>query len=158
MDSGLRTRLLSRVAREERGAELVEAAIVLPVLLTLLIGIVWIGRAYNVYETITRAAREGARFAVAPTCATCGNVVPTNPEVINVINGALTASSLDPANVNPAISIARTQVLNPLDPSSAQVNGVVITFGYPFTFVLPFTSLNLTTITISTQARMRQEF
>ncbi len=49
----------------ERGAELVEMAFVLPLLLTLLIGVFWAARAYNIYETITRAAREGARVAVA---------------------------------------------------------------------------------------------
>ncbi len=147
-----------RLGGEERGVEILEAALVLPILLTLLIGIVWLGRAYNVYETMTRAAREGARFAVAPSCATCGNTFPTDTEVQTVINAALSASSLDPANVNPAITITRNQVLNPTDPNSVQVSGIVVTFGYPFQFVVPFTSLNLSTITISTSVQMRQEY
>src|SRR5260370_29718891 len=63
--------------RGEHGTELVEMAFVLPLLLTLLIGIFSRSRAYNIYETITRAAREGARVTVAPTCATCVNVSPT---------------------------------------------------------------------------------
>lgn len=151
-------RQLSHRAPRERGAEILEAGIVLPLLLTLLVGIVWIGRAYNVYQTITRAAREGARFAVAPSCASCGNAPPSDSEVVNVINGALTASSLNPTEVSPAINIQRNQILDPSDPASSQVQGVVITFGYPFQFVIPFTSLNLTTITINTQVQMRQEF
>jgi Flp pilus assembly protein TadG len=148
------------VAREERGAEIVEFAVALAALLMLLIGIVWLGRAYNVYQTITRAAREGARFAVAPSCSSCGNTFPTDAEVQNVINGALTASSLNPKQVSPAITITRNQVLNPSDPSSSQVSGVVITFGYPFQFVIPFTSLTGTKgkITINTKVQMRQEF
>ncbi len=151
-------RLPGRLVTDARGAEILEAAIVLPILLTLLIGTVWMGRAYNVYETMTRAAREGARFAVAPSCATCGNAPPTDSEVTGVIKAALSAANMDPANVNPAITIARNQVLNLADPPSVQVSGVVITFGYPFQFVVPFTSLNLSTITISTSVRMRQEF
>src|SRR5260370_8971396 len=62
----------------EHGAELVEMAFVLPLLLTLLIGVFWAARAYNIYETITRAAREGARVAVAPSCSACGNAVPSD--------------------------------------------------------------------------------
>src|SRR5579862_6687003 len=62
-----------RLWQEERGAEVVEFAFVVPLLLSLLIGIVWAGRAYNVHETVTRAAREGARAAVAPTCFGCGS-------------------------------------------------------------------------------------
>ena len=151
-------RLLGRLATDARGAEILEAAIVLPILLTLLIGTVWMGRAYNVYETMTRAAREGARFAVAPSCATCGNAAPTDSEVTAVIDAALSAANIDPANVNPAITITRNQVLNLQDPNSVQVSGVVIRFGYPFQFVVPFTSLNMSTITISTSVQMRQEF
>src|SRR5438094_10464750 len=57
----------------EKGAELVESAFVLPILLMLLLGIIWMGRGYMIYETITRAAREGARYEVLPSCASCGN-------------------------------------------------------------------------------------
>src|SRR5215470_6419695 len=57
----------------DTGVELVEAAFVLPILLTILLGTIWMGRAYMVYEAITRSAREGARYEVLPTCATCGN-------------------------------------------------------------------------------------
>src|SRR5258708_34567542 len=57
--------------RGERGAELVEMAFALPILLTLLLGIIWFARAYNIYETMTRAAREGARVAAGPACSAC---------------------------------------------------------------------------------------
>src|SRR5215470_15150057 len=91
-------RLLLRTD-DERGVELVEFAFILPLLLTLLIGIFWVGRAYNVYQTITRAAREGAQTAVARTCACCGgcgsgNVLPTVSSVENAVLNSLTASSI----------------------------------------------------------------
>jgi Flp pilus assembly protein TadG len=152
-----RPRRLSWLSRNERGAELFEFALVLPLLLTLLLGIFWLGRAYDVYQTITRAAREGARFALAPSCSTCGNAFPNDSEVTTVINNTLSSVSLDPTKVSPAISIQRNQVLNPSDPSINQVQGVVVSFGYPVYFVIPFTSLNATTITINTKVQMRQE-
>ncbi len=147
-----------RKASDERGVELLEAALVLPLLLTLLLGMFWLGRAYNVYQTATRAAREGARFTLASSCSTCGNAFPTDSEVTTVINNALSAASMDPTKVNPAISIQRRQVLNPSDPAINQVQGVVVSFGYPMKLSIPFTTLSATTITITAQVQMRQEF
>jgi TadE-like protein len=165
-------RLIRRLWRES-GAELFEAALVLPIFLTLVMGCFWMSRAYNIYQTITRAAREGARFAAAPSCATCGNAFPTSAEIRAVVNGALSAVALDPAQVTNAapcstgpgcdcpagqVCIQTDQPLDPTDPSANQVPGVIVSFGYPFQFVIPFTKLSVTKITISTQVQMRQEF
>lgn len=48
---------------KEKGAVAVEMAIVLPLLLLILLGIVEFGRVYNVQVSLTQAAREGARYA-----------------------------------------------------------------------------------------------
>ncbi|WJZ67469.1 pilus assembly protein [Kocuria rosea] len=47
--------------RSERGAAAVEFALVVPILLVLLLGIIEFGRAYNVQISLTHAARETAR-------------------------------------------------------------------------------------------------
>lgn len=47
--------------RSERGAIAVEFAIVLPVLLSLALGTMEFGRAYNAQLSLTNAAREGVR-------------------------------------------------------------------------------------------------
>lgn len=57
------TRSLGRL-RDDSGAALVEFALVVPLLLALVMGIVEFGRAWNVHQVITDAAREGARRAV----------------------------------------------------------------------------------------------
>lgn len=49
--------------RNERGAVAVEMAIVLPLLLLILIGTMEFGRVFNVQNSLTQAAREGARYA-----------------------------------------------------------------------------------------------
>src|SRR5262249_56296548 len=51
---------------KQRGAELVEFAVVLPILLVVIAGLWDFGRAYRTYQAITNAAREGARLAVVP--------------------------------------------------------------------------------------------
>ncbi|WP_164205951.1 TadE/TadG family type IV pilus assembly protein [[Micrococcus luteus] ATCC 49442] len=49
--------------QKERGAVAVEMAIVLPLLLLILIGTMEFGRVFNVQNSLTQAAREGARHA-----------------------------------------------------------------------------------------------
>lgn len=48
---------------KERGAVAVEMAILLPLLLLILIGTMEFGRVFNVQNSLTQAAREGARHA-----------------------------------------------------------------------------------------------
>ncbi len=49
--------------KREKGASTVEFAIILPVLVTILVGIFQLGIAFNGYLAITHAAREGVRQA-----------------------------------------------------------------------------------------------
>ena len=50
--------------RREAGTNLIEAALVMPLLIVLLMGVVDLGRAYHTYITMINAAREGGRYAV----------------------------------------------------------------------------------------------
>jgi Flp pilus assembly protein TadG len=54
----------TRQCRRSRGQALVEFALILPVLMLLLLGIIEFGRAWNVKQVLTDAAREGARLSV----------------------------------------------------------------------------------------------
>lgn len=53
----------ARAAHDDAAVALVEFALVMPVLLSLLIGALDIGRAVNAYVTVNAASREGARHA-----------------------------------------------------------------------------------------------
>ncbi len=50
--------------RNERGQALAEFALVLPLILFFIAGIIEFGRAWNIKQAVTDAAREGARYAV----------------------------------------------------------------------------------------------
>jgi Flp pilus assembly protein TadG len=50
--------------RGERGQALAEFALVLPLILFFIAGIIEFGRAWNIKQAVTDAAREGARYAV----------------------------------------------------------------------------------------------
>ena len=46
---------------------MVETAIAIPILLVMMVGIFEVGRAYETWQVLTNAAREGARMAVTPS-------------------------------------------------------------------------------------------
>ena len=155
-DDRARSRGLRSLLGAESGSVLVESAFTISLLLLLLIGIFWIARGYNVYSTMSRAAREGARFAVTPSCAMCGNAYPSDDQVRAVINASLQASALNPTLVTPnPISVQRNVDLNPGSPHIEK--GVVISFNYPYQIFLPFTSVGLSNYTLTAQVQMREE-
>ncbi|HEY48216.1 MAG TPA: pilus assembly protein [Anaerolineae bacterium] len=71
----------------ERGQELIELAILLPLLLVIAFGVLDLGRLYHAAITITNAAREGARY---------GTFFPEDASgIINATRAEAQASSID---------------------------------------------------------------
>src|ERR1700724_147262 len=162
---------MKRIARKlggTDGAEVAEAALVLPLVFMLLLGIIWFGRAFNIYSTITQAAQQGAITAARSSCVTCGNNPSSDTNVETAMVAVLQASSLEPGQIKQApkpgllpcpsppappggctktgnnIWVCRTMQLNPsADLTQPPQCGTVVSFQYPFQFYLPFTSLNM---------------
>ena len=57
-------RLTRRLIKNERGAALLETAITIPLILLISVAIFEFGRAYQTWQVLTNAAREGARIAI----------------------------------------------------------------------------------------------
>jgi len=68
----------------QRSQALIEFALISPVLLLLLFGIIDIGRAVFYYDTLSHAAREGARTAVQASTR-----LPTNADVLTTVTTQL---------------------------------------------------------------------
>lgn len=81
-------RLLRRL-RDQRGAELVEMAIVTPILILILAGIFDFGFLFRSWEVLTNAAREGARVGMLPGYA-CSAATPD--DVRSRVQAYMTAS------------------------------------------------------------------
>jgi hypothetical protein len=179
----LAAKIIDRLVCETRGAEIAEAAAVLPLMFTVLLGIFWFGQAFSIYGAITRAAEEGARAgSYSAYCATCNTDILSQrlTNAVNSTQAALIASKLDPTKARqpvppPAFSpclpggtpscnaAAGTnfcvQAPVHMAPRSGTggVCGMSVSFQYPFQFWLPFTSLNNQQIWISSSALVRLE-
>ena len=68
---------ITRFRRDDRGAAAVEFALVLPILVVLVFGIVDFGRALFAYNYLTSAVREGGRFAAVQNSASAQAAVQT---------------------------------------------------------------------------------
>jgi hypothetical protein len=122
-------RLLRRSRSEETGAELIEFALVLPILLLIVAGIVDFGFLFQRYEVVTNAAREGARIASLPGY--------TEPDVQQRVLDYLTTSGL---TETPTVSLTSAPTALP---SGRTVQLATVVVDYPHTYMLigPFANL-----------------
>jgi Flp pilus assembly protein TadG len=113
-----------RIRASERGTALLEAALTIPILLLICVGIFEFGRAYQTWQVLTNAAREGARMAVVPN-SNAGAVEARVREYMQ--SGQLLAASGAAVSVNKNATI----VVNGQNAGASQV-----TVNYPFEFIV----------------------
>lgn len=108
----------------QRSQALIEFALISPVLLLLLFGIVDIGRAVFYYDALNHAAREGARVAVRAS-----SPLPTNADVLAAVTSQLLGAPVtEPCPQGPVTSAvppdnaAWLYVTEPNPPASVEAN------------------------------------
>ncbi len=149
--------------RKQRGATIVEAAFVIPILFMFLLGILEFGRAYNEYQVLTNAAREAARFAVAPSpgsggqlpCNGASNCAAVQQVATNWLNSAGITPSTAPTNT----TVACSSFTNPITGNTLNEYCTSVTVTAPFSFLAPRLLFGSTrgSIDLSSTATMRLE-
>ena len=117
----------------DRGSELVEMAIVLPIFVLLIMGIIDFGFLFQRYEVVVNAAREGARLAIVGT--------HTNDNVEVRVQNYLTASGL---TGSASADVSDTS----MDVSGVTVSTKTVTVDYPSSFVFLPGSVNLRSVSV----------
>jgi Flp pilus assembly protein TadG len=107
--------------KKEKGQSLVEFALILPILLIILIGVVDLGRMYYAYIIITDAAAEGATYAAI------------NPNDISEIENRARAACGDIA-----AGVQSVQVTCPTCPSAESGDTVTVSISYDYVVLTPF--------------------
>lgn len=133
----------------ERGAELVEMVVVLPLLLLVLLGIIDFGFMFQRYVVLTNAAMEGARVGILPgytsldakaraeTYATTGGI-PAGEAVATPVTVTLT------------------------DPGGGTWPGLEVTITHPYSyqFIGPIAAMfggSFSTVTLTARSTMRKQ-
>ena len=136
--------------RSQKGAALIEAAVTIPLILLIAVGIFEFGRAYQTWQVLTNAAREGARLAVISGS--------TDADVTTTVRNYMQAGNLD-NYATATVTITRTVALTGTD------TGSQVQIAYPFQFMVLQPVIQLidaasttgTPITMQASALMRNE-
>lgn len=127
--------------KREKGQSLVEFALILPLIVFLLLGVVDFSRIFHSYLTIDHAGREAARAAsIGRDDSTIEGVAVSQGSSINL--------TTDQVAVEPPVS--------PPDKRNSGTD-VTITISYPVTFLTPLISNVVGPLTLKNKTVMRVE-
>jgi Flp pilus assembly protein TadG len=110
----------TKLRRNERGTALLETAITIPIILLIAVAIFEFGRAYQTWQVLTNAAREGARISVL--------IDKTDADVQAAVRNYMQAGGL-PGHASAGVVIDREV---PMGTNTASR----ITVNYPFSFIV----------------------
>ena len=149
---------LRGIHKASKGQSLVEFAMVLPLLVILIFGIIDFGMGLRSYISLTNATREGARFAAVGNLAgaypaDCDGA--TNTTVIGRVCVAIEGLDLSALN---DVSVTYPD-------GQAPGNSIVVSAQYTYTFITPLGDIVSfisggsfdDTLTLNTSTDMRQE-
>ena len=114
--------------RSQQGTAMVEFAIVAPVLLLFVFGIIDYGRYFFLYNSLTNAAREGARLAAVTPQSTAAERAAALTLIVNTVRARIADSQAAGADV-------QCDLPNGMSPGRSV--SVVIN-DYPFHRAVPF--------------------
>jgi Flp pilus assembly protein TadG len=109
-----------RFMKNQRGSALIETAITIPIVLFVSVAVFEFGRAYQTWQVLTNAAREGARVAVIAGT--------TDQQVKDTVTNYLTTGRL----TNPGAASVNVNRNVPFGASSASS----VTVNFPFSFIV----------------------
>ncbi len=113
-----------RRARGEDGQALIEAALTIPLLLLIAVAIFEFGRAYQTWQILTNAAREGVRMAVLPGS--------NATDVVDRVRGYMRDGQLPLADAD-AVTIT-VNTADAITVSTGTVPASRVTITYPFDY------------------------
>ncbi len=116
-------------ANRARGTAIVEFAVVLPLLLTILFGIIEFGYVFMMRQSLQHAAREGCRFASLQTSNDAG--------ILSRVDAALSSTGL----TGYSVTMDHGSVANPVETVSVSVpyNDVSLVGGFFGTYTYDLT-------------------
>jgi Flp pilus assembly protein TadG len=135
----------------QRGQAAVEAAMTFLLLFVFIFAIFEAGRLVEVQQVLTQAAREGARWAVAPLPGT--DTPPSDADVMAVVSNQMRAAALNTSRlVDPGTLVVHNVACAG---SHAQCVEVTVRYSYPAAVLTLF---GVDGLVLTGKAQMRQEW
>ena len=137
----------------QRGQAILETAFTLPLLLLVSVGIFEFGRAYETWQVLTNAAREGARVAILPGSTSGG--VDTRVRDYLQMGGLVHDGTVGVSLTSTTVSMGAA--------GTASASRVTVTYPFSFMVLQPVAQLVVSgslagaPITLTSNAEMRNE-
>jgi Flp pilus assembly protein TadG len=146
-----------QLSRGERGQALAEFALILPLVLLFIAGVVEMGRAWNIKQVVTDAAREGARWTVVQDedLLTLADVQAKIEERLTL--GGVTTSTIVFSSDDPACTVVADCYHDDTGFGKEMTVSVSVPFQMNLIGVLLKWVGGPTTVNITTNATMRNE-
>ncbi len=144
-----------QLLRHDRGAQLVEFAVALPLLVLFVVGIFDFSGAFTLKQKLTNVARDAARVAAADPSSDVGNLTSGTPasvtDALKVVDSYLTANRLDDCGLSTTVpapsGVTWTYAIAPTGNPPCGIT-LIINRGYAF----PITSATPADVTCQSQA------
>jgi Flp pilus assembly protein TadG len=130
----------TKLRKNQRGAALIETAFTIPIILLISVSIFEFGRAYQTWQVLTNAAREGARIAILTD--------KTDADVQAAVKGYMTSGGLPIGSA--VVNVDRNVAMGSNTASRITVN-------YPFQFIVLNPVVRLVTPTSTTGAPLTMQ-
>jgi hypothetical protein len=152
--------------RGEHGQALVEFALVVPVMMICVLGIIDFGRAFNYKNNVTNMANQAARYVEVNTCAPCSATqsidgAPGSPNTTSYIVDNISDSTELKQGSGGTFGITSPAAVSVCFPSGGTPgqlgNAVRVTVSATYRW-LPFLSLGTTTLTSSVTTRIANQW
>lgn len=145
----------------EKGVTTLEGAVILIMFFILLLGVIEAGRFLSTRQVLTNAAREGARFAVAPTSGT--NNLPDETEIKAKVQSFLDAAHVTGTTISTTCPTGATELCTIKNASMSVTTGLVttqytmVTVSKPYSVITAPGFFKAINITLTGTAMMRRE-
>lgn len=139
---------MKRISSGERGSQIVELAIITPVLMLLILGMVDMAALYRTHQILNNATREGARFAIVKEHL--GKTPEIQQVVVDYFNSRLNADSAQRALTTADVVVDQSQFVPTASGIYLHTSRVTVTYNYNLLYLPRFYSnpavLRLTTV------------
>jgi Flp pilus assembly protein TadG len=145
--------LKSRNRASERGAEVIEFAIILPLLLLIVFGIIDFGFLFQRYVVVTNAAMEGARVRVLPGYLDADAIARARSYAVD--GGVPNAGACPPY----CVTVTQTTVPNGTGGTWPAFQ-VDVAYDHDYSYIGPIAQLfggNFTSVTLRARSTMRSQ-
>ncbi|MHB1133484.1 MAG: TadE/TadG family type IV pilus assembly protein [Chloroflexota bacterium] len=114
---------------------MVELAIILPVLIVLVLGVIDLGRVFYAYEAMANATREGARYCALHTGDEAGTRARIQGEINGWVQLTVTSTTCPTPGAGQPLTVTATSTFDPLTPLIESLTGATITLTTSATMV-----------------------